>query len=97
MTTTQKKIVNRINSLSEVEDVTVEVSSEFGQISISHRLHHTADFKLKWVDGTHYAGYFVDGSGYESHAIISLWSPLEAVKFIALYVTLVELRAKRIQ
>jgi hypothetical protein len=66
-----------------------------GQVFISHRLHHVADFKLKWIDGNHYVGYFVDGNGKESQAIVSLWSAMEEIKFIVLYSTLIKLKAKR--
>ncbi|KWB64165.1 hypothetical protein WL38_20330 [Burkholderia ubonensis] len=95
MATLQEKLVNRIRSLQELDDVSVEVSEELGQIEVSHRRHHVADFKLRWLDGNHYAGYFVDGDGYESQAIVSLWTSMDAVKFVVLYSTLVELRAKR--
>lgn len=95
MATLQEKIKNRLKSLNELEDVSVDISEEFGQVSISHRLHHAADFKFKWVDGSHYVGYFIDASSNESQAIVSLWSSMEAVKFVSLYSTLVELRAKR--
>ena len=95
MAKTQEKIKNRLNSLSELDDVTVEVSDERGQIWIQHRLHHAADFRFTWVDGNHYVGYFIDATNNQSQAVVSLWTPLEAVKFVALYATLVELRAKR--
>lgn len=95
MATLQEKIKNRLKSLNELEDVSVEVSDELGQISVTHRLHHAADFLFKWVDGNHYVGYFVDGSENRSQAIVSIWTPMEAVKFVMLYVNLTELRAKR--
>lgn len=95
MATLQEKIKNRINSLNELDNVTVESTQGLGQIYISHRLHHAADFKFKWVDGNHYVGYFVDGEGNDSQAIVSLWSAMEAVKFIVLYSTMIELKAKR--
>ena len=95
MATLQEKMVNRLKSLNELDDVTVDVTEELGQISISHRLHHAADFKFKWVDGNHFVGYFVDANGVESQAIVSLWSAMEAVKFIVLYSTLIELKARR--
>ena len=95
MATLQEKIRNRLNSLNELDDVTVETTDAMGQIYISHRLHHAADFKFKWVDGNHYVGYFVDANGNESQAIVSLWSAMEAVKFIVLYSSLIELNARR--
>lgn len=95
MTTLQEKIKNRLYSLNELDNLTVESTDGMGQIFISHRLHHAADFKFKWVDDNHYVGYFVDAKGADSQAIVSLWSAMEAVKFIVLYATLVELKAKR--
>lgn len=95
MATLQEKMVNRIKSLNEIDDVTVSVTDGLGQISISCRLHHVADFKFKWVDGNHFAGYFVGVRGQKSQAIVSLWSAMDAVKFIVLYSTLIDLRARR--
>ncbi len=95
MATLQQKLKNRINSLNELDDFTVESTEELGQVFISRCKHHVADFRLKWVDGSHYVGYFVDSDGKESQAIISLWTAMEAVKFTALYSSIVELRAKR--
>ncbi len=91
----QQKLFNRLNSLNELDNVTVQSTEEHGLVSISHRKHHVADFKFKWIDGTHYVGYFVDADGKGSQAIVSLWSAMEAVKFMVLYSNLVELRAKR--
>ena len=95
MATLQEKIVNRLKSLNDLDDVTVNVTAELGQVSICHRLRHAAEFNFRWVDGNHFVGYFVDAEKKESQAIVSLWSAMEAVKFIVLYSTLVELRAKR--
>ena len=95
MPSLQVKLKNRLRSLQEINGVSVEVSDDFGTIIISHQLHHVANFRFKWVDGNHYVGYFVDADELPSQAIVSLWEPLEAVKFIVLYSTLYELRAKR--
>jgi hypothetical protein len=95
MANTQEKIKNRLKSLNEIDDIEVVATDEYGQIEISHRLHHTADFKFKWIEDDHYVGYFVDGDGNESQAIVSIWTAIEAIKFVALYTTLIELRAKR--
>ena len=95
MATIQDKLVNRIRSLEELDDVAVEISSERRLIQVTHSLRHVADFKFKWLDGKHYAGYFVDEGGTESQAIVSLRTPMDAIKFVVLYSTLVELRAIR--
>ncbi len=97
MESIQKKIKNRLASLEEIDDVTVSWTQGFGAITITHRLHHAADFHFKWVDGNHYVGYFVDGEGNESEAVVSLWSAMDAIKFIVLYSTMVDLKAKREQ
>jgi len=93
--TKQEKIKNRIRSIRELDEVTVKVSKSLGTIDVTHDYDHVANFKFKWVSDNHYVGYFVNLYGEESQAIVSLWEPIEAVKFIVLYTTLVELRAKR--
>ena len=95
MATLQEKIKNRLLSLAEIDKVKVEVSDSLGQIHIRHGRKKSANFKFKWVDGNHYVGYFVDSEDNESQAIVSIWTAMEAVKFIVLYATLIELRAKR--
>lgn len=94
MATLQQKIKNRLKSLNEVDSVSVDTTKP-SQITVSHKLRHVADFRFKWTDSNHYVGYFVDADGKESQAIVSLWTAMDAVKFLALYFTLVELRAKR--
>ncbi len=89
----RKQIETRLMSLKQIDDVSAKVTSA-GQITISHEHHHVSDFIFKWAED-HYIGYFVNAEGKNSQAIISLWTPMEAVKFMALYLTLVELRAKR--
>ena len=92
----KKKIATRLASLKDIADVTVERTDSDGEITISHKRHHVADFHFKWVDNNHYTGYFMDGKGKKSQAIVSLWTPMEAVKFMVLFATLVELSAKRL-
>lgn len=95
MATLQKKLIQRLKSLKDLSGVVIDVSPDEGTLHIRHDQHHAADFKFKWVDGTHYVGYFVDAKGNASQAIVSLLNPLDAVKFITLYMTLVELKARR--
>jgi len=95
MLSLQKKLKNLLRSLREIDGVTVNVSEDMGTINISHKLHHVADFIFKWVDDNHYVGYFVGSDKLPSQAIVSIWEPLEAVKFIVLYSSLYELRARR--
>lgn len=91
----QSRIKSRLTSLREIDGVSVKISKNFGSIDILHKRHHVADFKFKWTDGNHYAGYFVSAGGKKSQAIVSLWSPFDAVKFLVLYSNLVDLCAKR--
>jgi hypothetical protein len=95
MSSLQTKLKNRLSSLEEIDGVNVKVSEDMGTINISHRLHHVADFMFKWVDDNHYVGYFVGSDKLPSQAIVSIWEPLEAVRFIVLYFSLYELRARR--
>ena len=95
MVSLQEKFVNRIRSLQEIDDVDVVVSEDRAQIKVSHGRHHVADFKLKWVSEKYYAGYFVDADGNESQAIVSIRTSMDAIKFAALYATLVDLSAMR--
>lgn len=96
MATKKQKIVNRLMSLADSKGIKVDVSEEQSSMTISHYSHHSADFKLRWVDGDHYAGYFVDGNNGEcSQAIVSIWTPMDAIKFAAMYMMMVELRARR--
>ena len=91
----QQKIVNRIKSLNEIDDIEIIVSEEKGTIDIKHRLKHAANFRLRWIDDNHYVGYFIDADDFESQAIVSIWNDLESIKFVSMYLTMIELRAKR--
>lgn len=89
----KEKINHRLKSLEEIDGVHVEFVGE-NQVLIRNEFHYSPDFRFKWIDQNHYVGYF-EGPDGTSQAILSLWNPLEAIRFAALYVTLVELRAKR--
>ena len=92
---TQKTIIVRLKSLVEIGNVTVEVTEGLGRIDIKHKRDHVANFQFNWLDDSHYTGYFVDGKGKKSQAIVSLWTPMEAAKFMVAYSMFVELGAKR--
>lgn len=94
MATYQKAIATRLKSLNDIEGVTVDPIDTINQISIKHERHHVADFLFVWSED-HYIGYFVSAKGRKSQAIISLWKPLEVVKFMMAYMSLVELGAMR--
>lgn len=92
MASNKQKLLNRLKTLGDLPDVTVDVVGQL--LTVSHGLHHTADFTFRWTDDSHFVGYFVNDE-VESQAIISLWDPMDAIKFGALYATLIELRAMR--
>lgn len=95
MVSEQQKIINRLISLACDGNISVDVTPEKTVITISHTAFHSADFKLRWL-GDHYAVYFVDGNGESSQAVCSIWNPLDAIKFGAMYMMMIELRAKRV-
>ena len=91
----KKKIINRLTSLEDIEGVSVEVSGSGQTVKITHERYHSLDFTFRWLDNTHFAGYFVDGEGNQSQAVISLWTALDAIHFATAYSLLVELRARQ--
>lgn len=95
MSKLQKNIATRLKSLRELGDVTVTVTKSLGRIKIEHRRQHVANFRFTWVKDSHYIGRFVDDQGKNGQAIVSIWEPIEAVKFMVAYSTLVELGARR--
>lgn len=95
MANVKKKIATRLGALRDIADVRVERTDSDGEIIVTHKRHHVADFFFKWVDDNHYVGYFMDAKGKKSQAVVSLWTPMEAVKFMVMYATFVELGAKR--
>ena len=91
----KKKIINRLLSLGDSDGIKVDTTND-SFITISHARFHSADFRLRWVDGDHYACYFIDGNNGEcSQAIMSIWTPMDAIKFAAMYTMMIELRARR--
>ena len=91
----KKKIINRLKSLEDIDGVFVEVSESGQTVKVQHSAYHSLDFIFRWLDNTHFAGYFLDGQGNQSQAVISLWTGLDAIHFAAAYSLLVELRARK--
>ena len=90
----RKEIVNKLEPLGEINGVSVNVSDGQKTVYIQYDSVRSLDFKFTWsVD--HFIGYFLDREGNQSHAVIALWSKLEAVQFAASYSLLAELRAGR--
>lgn len=91
---TQKTITNRLKSLKELNEVSVEVSDANGTVRITHAKHHAPEFLFRW-SSDHFIGYFVDGEGKKSQAVVSLYTPMEAIKFVSAYVMLNEIHANQ--
>jgi hypothetical protein len=89
----KEKIENRIRSLDELKGVAVEV--EGNTIHISHGKKRGVQWVLKWIDGTHYAGYFVNDDGSDSKGVVSIYSSLDAIYFVSAYLALDGIRAGR--
>ena len=91
----RKKILNRLMSLEDIDGVSIETGDEKRSLTICYKTERSLDFYFRWVDDNHFVGYFEDLKGDKSHAIISLWSPMDAINFSAAYALLIQLRAGR--
>ena len=91
----QQKITNRLKSLEEIDGISVEFSgSTNGTIRIKHQKHHGPEFMFRWsVD--HFVGYFIDSNGSQSQAVISIYTPMDAIRFVSAYATLNDIRANQ--
>jgi hypothetical protein len=89
------KISNRIKSLEEIDHINVEISGpEDGTIRVTHARHHGPEFNFRWSTD-HFIGYFIDSEGNQSQAIISLYTPMDAIKFVSAYSALNDIRANQ--
>jgi hypothetical protein len=94
-TTTQEKIINRLKSLGELEHVSVDVSgANNGILRVVHDRHHGPEFRFVW-NSDHFVGYFIDGAGNQSQAVVSLYSALDAIQFASAYIALNRIRANQ--
>lgn len=87
-------IVNKIESLNDIEGINLKISDEKKTFHVEYRTVRSLDFKFTWSKD-HFMGYFIDKDGNQSQAVISLWTPLEAVHFVASYCLLIEIRSGR--
>lgn len=88
-------ISTRLKFLEGLPGVNVEITGTTdGTIRITHRNHHAAEFLLRWY-GDHFIGYFIDGDGKPSQAIISIYSQEQAMQFVSAYIMLNEIRANK--
>lgn len=91
----QQMITNRLKSLEELNGVSVEVSGNTsGTVRITHAKHHAPEFLFRW-SSDHFVGYFIDGEGKQSQAVVSLYTPMAAIQFVSAYVMLNEIRANQ--
>lgn len=91
----KRKIISRLQALEELHEVSVNVSgSANGTIRISHKRHHGPEFIFRW-HVNHFVGYFVDGDGKQSQAVVSIYTPMAAIQFVSAYVMLNEIRANQ--
>lgn len=91
----RKKITSRLRSLKELDGISVEVSKRSkGTIHVRHEKHHAPEFRFHW-SSDHFIGHFIDGDGKESQAIVSLYTPMDAIHFVSAYATLDNIRARQ--
>jgi len=91
----KQRISNQLQFLDELECISVEVSgSTNGTIRITHERHHAPEFLFRW-SSDHFLGYFIDGDGNQSQAVVSLVTPMDAIRFVAAYAMLNEIRANQ--
>lgn len=91
----QALITNRLKSLEEVDGIVVKISgSTKGTIRITHERHHAPEFLFHW-SSDHFIGHFIDGNDQKSQAVISLYTPMDAIHFVSAYSILNDLRANQ--
>lgn len=94
MDTTRDGIVKTLEALQEVNSVEVAASKGEKTIYITYGSVRSLGFRFIWsID--HFIGYALDNEGKSSQALVSLWTPLEAIQFTSAYQTLIMLRAGR--
>jgi len=91
----QTKITNRLKSLAELDDINVKITgSSKGTIRIIHKRHHAPEFRFHW-SSDHFIGHFIDGNDQQSQAVVSLYTPMDAIRFVSAYSILNDLRANQ--
>ena len=68
-----------MESLKAIDGVTVDISEEKKSLTISYKTERSLDFHFKWVDDNHFVGYFEDAEGEKSHAVVAIWTPMDAI------------------
>jgi hypothetical protein len=90
----QQKIIHRLKSLAELDNVDVKETHGGGSVTVEFGRYHALSFRFTWsVD--HFIGYVLDGDDGLTQAVLSLYSPMDAVQFASAYSQLADLRAKQ--
>jgi hypothetical protein len=93
--TTRKQLIrNRLQSLTELRGVSVTFPRSGGTLRVTHTKHHAPEFVFRWYTD-HFVGYFIDGEGKQSQAVVSLYTPMDAIRFVSAYAILNDLRAHK--
>jgi hypothetical protein len=92
----QRKIFEKIQALSALIGVNVSEGNQgVGTIHIESRRKHELDIRLTWY-GNHYLAYpLAHGDEHEGPAIMSIYSEIEAIEFVSVYLSIHQLRARR--
>lgn len=88
-------ITRNFRKLGNISGVTVEINDSGKTVRILNNLEHAPDYIFKWIEGSHFVGYFINGKGQKSQAIYSIWDSLDVSKFRQLYNYQIDLRARR--
>lgn len=91
----RQEIISRLQSLEELQGVSVDISAKTkGTVRITHEKHHAPEFLFRWSNN-HFIGYFIDGSGAQSQAIVSLYNSIDAGMFVCAYIILNGIRSNQ--
>lgn len=88
------KIVNRLKTLQDIDGVKVTINDEKKVIHVNFHTERFLDFKFVWSQD-HFIGYLTNDKVNESHPVISIWKPLEAIHFVTAYDLLARLKVGR--
>lgn len=90
----QKRLTSFLKALNDLDHVEVKASSSGGTVHVTYNRHHALSFKFVWSKD-HFIGYFVDGNGAQSQAVVSIYTRLDAMNFSSAFSLLAEMRAKQ--
>jgi len=89
----KKSILSVLELLHDIDGIQVEACKpQQGTVHITFNTVRSLDFKFVWSTD-HFIGYALDDEGESTQALVSIWTPWEAVQFTTAYHTFVMLRA----